>query len=196
MSLSTHGHPPGSFTVPGGRRTSSQTYSIGGGKEKGRDTEGKNGMVFRRPEDVYKVVRDRILSWSYMMEWYQGLAEPSSPKSCYAAHLIDSSRRDAHWFNTVHIPRTDIEQILGYKHLETRARNYYALGISLSALFDIPASEDFLRALIKLLEEWESFCEGSTGAKGVVSFRLYQHQGDADYLNRKACSGDRGRVGK
>lgn len=196
MSLSTHGHPPGSFTVPGGRRTSSQTYSIGGGKEKGRDTEGKNGMVFRRPEDVYKVVRDRILSWSYMMEWYQGLVEPPSPKSCYAAHLIDSSHRDAHWFNTVRIPRTDIEQILGYKHLETRARNYYALGISLSALFDIPASGDFLRALIKLLEEWESFCEGSTGTKGVVSVKLYQHQGDADYLNRKACSGDRGRVGK
>ncbi|KIR28351.1 hypothetical protein I307_03812 [Cryptococcus deuterogattii 99/473] len=148
MSLSTHSHPPGSFTVPGGRRASSQTYSIGGGKEKGRDAEGKNGMAFRRPEDVYKVVRDRILSWSYMMEWYQG---------------------DAHWFNTVHISRTDIEQILGYKHLETRARNYYALGISLSALFDIPASGDFLRALIKLLEEWESFCEGSTGAKGVKS---------------------------
>lgn len=113
-------------------------------------------------------------------------------------NLIDLSHRDAHWFNTVHIPRTDIEQILGYKHLETRARNYYALGISLSALFDIPASGDFLRALIKLLEEWESFCEGSTGAKGVVSVRLYlyQHQGDADYPNRKACSGDRGRVGK
>ncbi|OXH30975.1 hypothetical protein J008_03829 [Cryptococcus neoformans] len=148
MSVSTHGHPPGSFTIPGGGRSSSQTYSIGGGKEKGKDAEGKNGVVLRRPEDVYKVVKDRILSWSYMMEWYQG---------------------DAHWFNTVRISRTDIEQILGYKHLETRARNYYALGISLSALFDIPASGDFLRALIKLLEEWESFCEGSTGTKGVRS---------------------------
>lgn len=71
MSVSTHGHPPGSFTIPGGGRSSSQTYSIGG-KEKGKDAEGKNGVVLRRPEDVYKVVKDRILSWSYMMEWYQG----------------------------------------------------------------------------------------------------------------------------
>lgn len=72
MSVSTHGHPPGSFTIPGGGRSSSQTYSIGGGKEKGKEAEGKNGVVLRRPEDVYKVVKDRILSWSYMMEWYQG----------------------------------------------------------------------------------------------------------------------------
>lgn len=86
--------------------------------------------------------------------------------------------------------------MLGYKHLETRARNYYALGISLSALFDIPASGDFLRALIKLLEEWESFCEGSTATKGVVSVRLYEHRQDTEYLYREACSGDRGLVGE
>lgn len=111
--------------------------------------------------------------------WWNGIKGKLNPLRLRAAmshNLIDWSHRDAHWFNTVHIPRTDIEQILGYKHLETRARNYYALGISLSALFDIPASGDFLRALIKLLEEWESFCEGSTGAKGVVSVRLYLYQ--------------------
>ncbi|ODN91418.1 hypothetical protein L198_05932 [Cryptococcus wingfieldii CBS 7118] len=138
-------YPPGSFVPPGGSRSASGGSFMGGGKDKGKDPEGKSGAVLRRPEDVYRVVKERILSWSYMMEWYTG---------------------DSHWLNTVRIPRPVVESILGYKHLENRARNLYSLGISLSALFDIPAASDFLKALLKLLDEWESWSEGS-GGKGV-----------------------------
>ncbi|WVQ75371.1 hypothetical protein IAR50_004991 [Cryptococcus sp. DSM 104548] len=143
-SMSHGPYPPGSFVPPGGSRSASGG-SFMGGKDKGKDPEGKPGAVLRRPEDLYRVVRERILSWSYMMEWYTG---------------------DSHWLNTVRIPRPVVESILGYKHLEARARNLYALGISLSALFDIPAASDFLKALLKLLDEWESWSEGS-GGKGV-----------------------------
>ncbi|WVN91116.1 uncharacterized protein L203_106366 [Cryptococcus depauperatus CBS 7841] len=145
ISMGSHAYPPSSFMQPGGSRSTSTTYTA---KDKGKDTEGKSNVLVKRPEDVYRVVKERVLSWSYMMEWYQG---------------------DAHWFNTIRIPRTAIESILGYKYLETRARNFHALGISLSALFDIPAAADFLRALLKLMEEWESWSEGSGGAKMVKS---------------------------
>ena len=42
------------------------------------------------------------------------------------------------------------------------------LGASLSALFDIAIAADFLRTLLKLLDQWEAFTENS-GGKGVVS---------------------------
>ncbi|KAK8843463.1 hypothetical protein IAR55_007120 [Kwoniella newhampshirensis] len=106
---------------------------------------GGAGMI-RRPEDLFRVVRERMLGWSYMMEWYQG---------------------DTHWLNSVRIPPSSIEQALGPKHLETRARNFYVLGVSLSAMFDIPSAGDYLKASIKLLDEWESWAEGSGGSKGV-----------------------------
>lgn len=68
-------------------RASSGKYSLGEtsrqqaesreGKEKdnGKDREtivNQKGAVVRRPEDLVKVVKDRMFSWSYMMTWYQG----------------------------------------------------------------------------------------------------------------------------
>lgn len=38
-------------------------------------------------------------------------------------------------------------------------------------LFDITVAGDFLRALQRLLDEWEYYCE--KGAKGVVSFTSF-----------------------
>jgi len=82
--------------------------------------------------------------------------------------LADSSNRDLHWFNTVKISRSAVETFIGPSKVDQRARSFFVLGISLSALFDITSSLDFMKALLKLLEEWESWSEG-TGNKGVVS---------------------------
>lgn len=32
----------------------------------------KDAQVIRRPDDVFRVVKERLFSWSYMMQWYQG----------------------------------------------------------------------------------------------------------------------------
>ena len=44
------------------------------GKDSGSgQSSGKDPKVFvKRPEDVFKVVKERVLSWSYLMQWYQG----------------------------------------------------------------------------------------------------------------------------
>lgn len=83
-----------------------------------------------------------------------------------------TKRRDIHWFNTVKISRPAVEASLGPSKVDQRARNFFVLGASLSALFDVAAVGDLLKALLKLLEEWEMWTEGNTGGKGVVSHRI------------------------
>ena len=81
------------------------------------------------------------------------------------------ARRDVHWFNTVKISRSAVESSLGPSKLDQRARQLFILGASLSALFDLGQAPDFLKALLKLLEEWEMWTEGHAGGKGVASLR-------------------------
>jgi hypothetical protein len=60
-----------------------------------------------------------------------------------------------------------MEAILGATKMDHRARHFYLLGTSLSPLFDISSTPDYLKALLKLLDEWESVGEG--GGSKVVS---------------------------
>ncbi|KAK6904542.1 hypothetical protein I203_105357 [Kwoniella mangroviensis CBS 8507] len=162
----THGPGPGTYGLGGGYphghghgggRSTSANYSI---KEKNTNNE-KGERNIKRPEDVFRLVRERIIGWSYLGEWYQG---------------------DTHWLNTVRIPRSTLESSIGPKQLESRARNFHILGISLSSLFDIPSSNEFLKALLKLLDEWETFSD-SGGGKGVKN--LFRGQRN----NRKVTAG-------
>lgn len=50
-------------------RSVSGSTTIG---ERERKEKVASAQVIRRPEDVFKVVKDRLFSWSYMMQWYQG----------------------------------------------------------------------------------------------------------------------------
>ena len=53
------------------RSVSSGSYSHDREREK---SGGKAGVVgIRRPEDVFRIVKERVFGWSYMMQWYQGL---------------------------------------------------------------------------------------------------------------------------
>lgn len=129
--------------LPGGGRVVSSKFKD---KEKEKD-RGGGDTVIRKPEDIFKVVKERLFSWSYMMQWYQG---------------------DVHWFNTVKIPRQALETSLGPGKVDQRARNMFVLGASLAALFDIQQITDFLKATLKMLDEWESWTEGSSkGVKGI-----------------------------
>ena len=52
------------------RRQSDAAESLG--KNSSKDTGRKVEATIRRPEDVFKVVKDRLFCWSYMVQWYQG----------------------------------------------------------------------------------------------------------------------------
>jgi hypothetical protein len=114
---------------------------------------------------MVRVVKDRLFSWSYMMQWYSGWVVLADLRK---TTLILFS--DIHWFNTVKIPRTTTESYLGPKALESRARNFYILGVSLGLIFDNTDAGGFLKAIMKVLEEWEGMVEG--GGKVVSSEHL------------------------
>ncbi|BEJ13725.1 hypothetical protein CspHIS471_0308990 [Cutaneotrichosporon sp. HIS471] len=101
----------------------------------------------RRVEDVFVLVRERVFQWSYLMQWYNG---------------------DQPWLNMVHVERSALEAALGTKQLDTLARQEYALGLSLAALFDIAGAQDFLRAAYQLMGEWEQWSEQSANSGKVV----------------------------
>lgn len=71
------------------------------------------------------------------------------------------------WLNSIHVARSTVESALGAKQLDTLARQEYALGLSLAAIFDISGLSDFLRAINRLLDEWETWSEKG-GSKNVV----------------------------
>ncbi|KAL7421412.1 hypothetical protein Q5752_004297 [Cryptotrichosporon argae] len=133
--------PPGAYGAytPGRSVSGASAGSLyaGGGK-----ADKQAGV--RRPEDVFRLVKDRLLSWSYLMQWYQG---------------------DIFWLNTLRVPRSALEAHLGAKQVDARARAFLVLGASLAALFDVATADAYLRAVLRLLEEWESWAEG--GGKGV-----------------------------
>jgi hypothetical protein len=78
-----------------------------------------------------------------------------------------------------------VEKELGPGKLDLRARNYFILGTSLAMLFDITVASDFLRALTRLMEEWEYYCE--KGGKTMVSLSCDGSCTTTD-CDRKACS--------
>jgi hypothetical protein len=78
-----------------------------------------------------------------------------------------------------------VEKELGPHKLDQRARQYFILGTSLAMLFDITVASDFLRALTRLMEEWEYYCE--KGGKTMVSHPPLCGRSRLT-MDRKGCS--------
>ncbi|KAK4053822.1 hypothetical protein OIV83_001478 [Microbotryomycetes sp. JL201] len=60
------------------------------------------------------------------------------------------------WFNTVHLDETDLAKLFEPSRVRSRTTRYFVLGMSLSALLDIPSSPDYFRALSALMQEFDS----------------------------------------
>jgi hypothetical protein len=70
-------HSDSSTRVPGSlaQRSISGVSSSGNGsfeERKERERRGTMGQTIRKPDDLFKVVKERLLAWSYLMAWYQG----------------------------------------------------------------------------------------------------------------------------
>ncbi|KAG8983486.1 hypothetical protein FRB93_007247 [Tulasnella sp. JGI-2019a] len=77
----------------------------------------------------------------------------------------------SHWFSTVLITRTDLERTFTTSVKKQRTYRWATLGMSLSNLFDITAPQDFLRALLALMQEYESVPEDTVKPKMRNLFR-------------------------
>jgi hypothetical protein len=84
IGRSASGHQPRE-RAPSGKYQLADANRLPGEYKEGKDKDSKDkdsavnqkGAVVRRPEDLVKVVKDRMFSWSYMMIWYQGCVDPS-----------------------------------------------------------------------------------------------------------------------
>lgn len=67
----------------GGRSASireGSSFMVDGGGSRDRDRHGERKSTgsaapqqgIRRPEDLFRVVKERLLAWSYLVQWYQG----------------------------------------------------------------------------------------------------------------------------
>ncbi|EFP79093.2 uncharacterized protein PGTG_05414 [Puccinia graminis f. sp. tritici CRL 75-36-700-3] len=61
-----------------------------------------------------------------------------------------------HWFNTILLSRPELEKWFDHHRMITRTTKFAILGMSLSSLLDINNLQDFLKAMINLLHEFES----------------------------------------
>ena len=169
-STDTHTSAPRDRSYSNSVRTAgNRTVSIGS-QDRERERSGGTSSAARvtRVEDVLRIVKERVFGWSYMMQWYQGYVR--SLNGTIKIRLTDSTQlttSDVHWFNTVRIPRSAVESSIGAQKLEARARQWFVLGASLAAVFDIGPVGDYLRALGRVLDDWESWSERG-GGKGVV----------------------------
>lgn len=64
---STVGLGLGSIGPSSGRSISQSSSSMGPIRERS-----SGPRAVRRVEDVYALVRDRLIAWSYLMQWYNG----------------------------------------------------------------------------------------------------------------------------
>ena len=66
----------GSASVVGKEEREREKGRMGGGgggrSGSGSGSSGGGATMIKNPDDVLKVVRDRLFSWSYMMQCYQG----------------------------------------------------------------------------------------------------------------------------
>ena len=65
-----------------GRRTSDAKASMM--KDPSKDSKKGEAAMVKRPEDVFKVVKDRMFCWSYMVQWYQRYVPSSLPSRTHS----------------------------------------------------------------------------------------------------------------
>jgi len=66
-----------------------------------------------------------------------------------------------HWINTILPTKQDLERVFSNEAMRKRSYRFAVLGMSLSNTFDIQPSQDFLRAIINTLVDFEQFQDGT-----------------------------------
>ncbi|ESK94262.1 hypothetical protein Moror_8247 [Moniliophthora roreri MCA 2997] len=86
-------------------------------------------------EYLRDLVQKRILTLTYIRNIHEGRS---------------------HWFHTILISRADLDREFNNNDMKKRTHSFAILGLSLSSVLDIHQPHDLLRALITLLNEYES----------------------------------------
>lgn len=119
-------------------------------------SSGTPSIAVTTPDSLSQLIEKRTASWSYLER-----AHSSSPDR---------------WFQTVQISQAQIErhlvETLGSVKFAQKTRNLFVLGMSLGPVLKAEGPTEFCKALIRVLDEWEIWNEGTLNGRatgGVVS---------------------------
>lgn len=73
-----------------------------------------------------------------------------------------------YFLNSVLVSKEDVCQVVSQKDVEHRARRFYYLGLSLSALLDLTNGPNTVRAFSQLMEEWEYTFDAAPPIQGII----------------------------
>jgi len=86
-----------------------------------------------------------------------------------------------HWINTILPTKQDLEREFSNEAMRKRSYQFAVLGMSLSNTFEIQPSQDFLRAIINTLVDYEQFQEGTDKKIRLFRGRPPKKGGGNDY---------------
>jgi len=106
-------------------------------------------------EAVDALIKRRIDSWKYLKKVHEG---------------------SLHWMNVVFLSKEEIFSHCDAKVLQKRAEEWFYLGVSLGPLLKLSGGEPFVRALVQLLDEFETY------VKSGKVFRSRESAAKAEFL--------------
>ncbi|OAV91352.1 hypothetical protein PTTG_28005 [Puccinia triticina 1-1 BBBD Race 1] len=126
--------PPNSSLPPGQASSSSAQQSASSAANSGASTTTTTTTTTNTVESLLALAHKRITTLVYLKKVHEG---------------------KVHWFNTILLSRPELEKWFEHQRMVTRTTKFAILGMSLSSLLDINNLQDFLKAMINLLHEFE-----------------------------------------
>jgi hypothetical protein len=103
--------------------------------------------LMKRKKRLEHLVEKRKLNFQYIKDLHQG---------------------GTYFLNSVMVTREDVYRVVCQKDVEHRARMFYYLGLSLSALLDLTNGPATVRAFSQLMEEWEYTFDSAPAIQGTL----------------------------
>ena len=105
--------------------------------------------VMKRKKRLEHLVEKRKQNFQYIKNLHQG---------------------GTYFLNSVLVTREDVYQVVSQKDVAHRARMFYCLGLSLSALLDLTNGPNSVRAFSQLMEEWEYTFDAAPAIQGTADW--------------------------
>ena len=102
-------------------------------------------QIIQRKKRIQHLIEKRKLNFDYIKKLHQG---------------------GTYFLNSVLVSKEDVYKVVSQKDVEHRARMFYYLGLSISALLDLPNGPSTVRAFSQLMEEWEYTFDSATAVQG------------------------------
>ncbi|CAG8522755.1 11577_t:CDS:2, partial [Acaulospora colombiana] len=122
-------------------------------------------------DSLYELVQKRISTFTYLKQVHEG---------------------KVHWFNTVCLSKEDLGMVYENLRMKKRTGNFFILGASLAPILDITNSQDYVKALSVMLQEFEYHTTEHSKQKMKMFFRKskivkdddasFQESGEYTYL--------------